>query len=93
MDFFGAMGGVSKVLINIAGIFYGGYSKFWSTFSTNGLLYKVKSNKEIFKKSKMQMGKDNLQEMVLPLYTRLILFLHLSCLAPFLKCFRTKKHK
>ena len=65
MDFFGALGGVSRVLLSICGIFYGGYANFWSAFALNGLLYKVKSNKEIFRISKKNIG--NLQAMKLPL--------------------------
>jgi hypothetical protein len=48
MDFFGAMGGVSRVLLSICGLFYGGYAKFQSAFATNGQLYKIKSNKAVF---------------------------------------------
>ena len=91
MDFFGAIGGVSRILLSICGIFFGGYAKFQSAFSINSQLYKVKTNKDIFKKSKKQ--KDNKQTMNVPVCTRIALFSHLSVIAPLIKCRISKKHK
>jgi hypothetical protein len=86
MDFFGALGGVSRVLLQICGIFYGGYATFESAYQTNAQLYKVKSDKPIFKNCSRFPNKSNVQRMNLSALTRLSLFSHLSCIAPFIKC-------
>lgn len=45
MDFFGALGGVERILLKVCGLFYGGFANFEALFETNGQLYKVKSKK------------------------------------------------
>lgn len=44
MDFIGALGGVSDLLLQILGWIFGGYAAFHSGFATLAALYKVKSN-------------------------------------------------
>ena len=89
MDFFGALGGVSRVLLSMCGLFYGGYARFESAFETNAQLYRIKTNQDIFKKDKN--SKSNIQKMKVSVLTRIALFSHVSCIAPLIKCFRTKK--
>ena len=48
MDFLGAIGGVSRILLQIVGVLIGSYSKFLASFSTIGMLYKIKSKDPIF---------------------------------------------
>ena len=44
MNLFGALGGVSKILLQVCGFFISGYSNFWAKFSTASMLYKVESS-------------------------------------------------
>jgi len=48
MDFLGAIGGVSRVMLQIIGFIIGTYSNFFATFSTIGMLYKIESTDQIF---------------------------------------------
>jgi hypothetical protein len=48
MDFVASMGGINRILLQIAGFFYGGFAAFWSAFSILGLFYKIRSDKNIF---------------------------------------------
>ena len=41
MDLFGALGGVSKILLQVCGFVVMSYSQFWASFSTTSMLYKV----------------------------------------------------
>ena len=53
MDFIGALGGVSDLLLQILGWIIGGYAAFHSSVATISALYKVKTeNTSIFSKSK-----------------------------------------
>jgi hypothetical protein len=89
MDFVASMGGISRVLLQLCGAFYGGYATFWSVFSTLGTLYKLRSECKIFK----DVDEDQLQTIHLDLCTRIAVFYHQSCLAPLISCCKTKNHK
>lgn len=91
MDFFGSIGGVSRVLLQICGIFYGGYARFESGYETNAQLYRVKTNKDIF--NKCDGCKGNIQKMNLSATTRFGLWMHTSVFAPLIKCCQTDKQK
>ena len=67
MDFIGSMGGINRILLQIAGWFYGGYAGFWSAFSILGFLYKIRSDSQIFKKKEEQ----ELQLVEMPLKQRI----------------------
>jgi hypothetical protein len=84
MDFVGSLGGVNRVLLQMASAIFGGYATFWSIFSTNSALYKIKSDTKVFEK---EIG--DYQIIHVPLGERIAIFLHMSKLGPCLSCCRT----
>lgn len=76
MDFIGALGGVSDLLLQILGWIFGGYAAFYSGVATLSALYRVKENgTSIFLPSKQNKAVDpDLAKIKVSQSTRVFLF-------------------
>lgn len=76
MDFIGALGGVTDILLQICGWIIGGYAAFHSAFMTMSQLYTVKNvESDVFKPSKKPTD-PNLSKIKLNLCERIMLYFH-----------------
>lgn len=72
MDWVGALGGVTRILLKMTGWFIGGYAAFNSMYASVANFYQVKSEKKLFNQGEnYNPEKPDLQDINLPLLSQL----------------------
>ena len=94
MMFLGNLGGVSELLLQLAGLLIGGYASFHSSFATIAALYLHKNEGDpIFSASKWNNpANPSVQKIKLPLSTRVFLYFLSTPLKLVLNKFKSPIH-